>query len=102
VPLLPSALSPFLFLITRPPPTSTLFPYTTLFRSRRQRRGGGDLRRRPREGAGGHLRPRALAGGGHGRGVEEGRHRAQPGRALHGPSGRTGRWVRRRLAQVPL
>src|SRR5690606_41055967 len=30
--LLPLLL-PFLSLITRPPPTSTLFPYTTLFRS---------------------------------------------------------------------
>src|SRR5690606_40231834 len=26
---------PFLFLMIRPPPRSTLFPYTTLFRSRR-------------------------------------------------------------------
>src|SRR5690606_40541179 len=28
------------FLLTRPPPTSTLFPYTTLFRSRRSTREG--------------------------------------------------------------
>src|SRR5690606_41699742 len=28
----------FFFLMIRRPPTSTLFPYTTLFRSRRQRR----------------------------------------------------------------
>src|SRR5690606_42034833 len=30
----PSSLFLFLFLLLRPPPTSTLFPYTTLFRSR--------------------------------------------------------------------
>src|SRR5437773_3068111 len=29
----------FFFLMTRPPPTSTLFPYTTLFRSRRDGMG---------------------------------------------------------------
>src|SRR5690348_17999467 len=28
---------PFFFLIIRPPPTSTLFPYTTLFRSAQRR-----------------------------------------------------------------
>src|SRR5205814_9736217 len=28
----------FLFLLLRPPPSSTLFPYTTLFRSHRRRR----------------------------------------------------------------
>src|SRR5438552_18628745 len=28
----------FFFLMVRPPPRSTLFPYTTLFRSRRRRR----------------------------------------------------------------
>src|SRR5205809_5164180 len=51
----------FFFLMIRPPPRSTLFPYTTLFRSRRRRRrrararpspdaGGGParLRRQPR------------------------------------------------------
>src|SRR5205085_12514319 len=37
------------FLLTRPPPTSTLFPYTTLFRSRNhqsqgRRRGGFEAR----------------------------------------------------------
>src|SRR5439155_27115054 len=36
VPLLPPTLS-FFFLSLRPPPRSTLFPYTTLFRSRRAR-----------------------------------------------------------------
>src|SRR5690242_21066595 len=32
----------------RPPPRSTLFPYTTLFRSRTRGPGGGRGRRRPR------------------------------------------------------
>src|SRR5437870_11139382 len=39
----------FFFLMTRPPPRSTLFPYTTLFRSRRPRscrRSGRSDRRR--------------------------------------------------------
>src|SRR6266513_4655560 len=37
----------FFFLMNRRPPRSTLFPYTTLFRSRARRRRGGDrLRRR--------------------------------------------------------
>src|SRR5690606_42055682 len=35
------SLFPFFFLLIRPPPTSTLFPYTTLFRSRLQRVGHG-------------------------------------------------------------
>src|SRR3712207_8807983 len=35
--LLPNS---FFFLMIRRPPRSTLFPYTTLFRSRDQRRGG--------------------------------------------------------------
>src|SRR5437773_8826520 len=33
---------PFFFLMIRPPPRSTLFPYTTLFRSRRYSERGGD------------------------------------------------------------
>src|SRR5215471_19828957 len=33
----PISLVPFFFLIIRRPPRSTLFPYTTLFRSRRRR-----------------------------------------------------------------
>src|SRR6266567_7020380 len=37
----------FFFLMIRRPPRSTLFPYTTLFRSR-DRAAGGDLRRLPR------------------------------------------------------
>src|SRR5208282_6484451 len=42
----------FFFLMIRRPPRSTLFPYTTLFRSRRGRIG-----RRDRSGAGAHARP---------------------------------------------
>src|SRR5207302_9492469 len=34
-------------LMIPPPPSSTLFPYTTLFRSGRRRRGAGPRRRRP-------------------------------------------------------
>src|SRR5699024_12391850 len=37
------------FLLTRPPPTSTLFPYTTLFRSHLQRRGAACPARRGRD-----------------------------------------------------
>src|SRR5438094_1126379 len=33
---------PLFFLISRRPPSSTLFPYTTLFRSQARRRGSGD------------------------------------------------------------
>src|SRR5690348_17608450 len=51
--LSPLSLSSFFFLIIRPPPRSTLFPYTTLFRSRRgpgapRARGRSHLRRPPR------------------------------------------------------
>src|SRR5438874_9357486 len=43
----------FFFLMMRPPPRSTLFPYTTLFRSRARARGRPHLRRaRPRDGEG--------------------------------------------------
>src|SRR5690349_25178895 len=38
-------LMPFFFLMIRRPPRSTLFPYTTLFRSRFDVRIGGDRRR---------------------------------------------------------
>src|SRR5688572_33018496 len=47
----------FFFLITRRPPRSTLFPYTTLFRSRRgflRRVADAQLRKQP---AVDHLRP---------------------------------------------
>src|SRR5205809_5706476 len=59
----------------RPPPTSTLFPYTTLFRSRRRRNAQRRERRVPREhhhprrqrlgkiGDDAALRAHALAGG---------------------------------------
>src|SRR5690348_18099694 len=43
----------FFFVITRPPPRSTLFPYTTLFRSRRRARPSAATSlptRRPRAG----------------------------------------------------
>src|SRR5690349_24169645 len=48
----------FFFLMTRRPPRSTLFPYTTLFRSRRLGRSTGNRKgRRPR------LRDKNLDGG---------------------------------------
>src|SRR5438552_10294876 len=40
---------PFFFLMLRPPPISTLFPYTTLFRSRVLCSGGGRCDHRVRE-----------------------------------------------------
>src|SRR6266699_4483549 len=43
----------FFFLMIRRPPRSTLFPYTTLFRSAGDRGPGADLRRR-RHGQGTH------------------------------------------------
>src|SRR3712207_8157106 len=48
----------FFFLMIRRPPRSTLFPYTTLFRSRRRRgRDRGRARRLPdRRAPGGHCR----------------------------------------------
>src|SRR5216683_8379006 len=39
-----SAYFDFFFLMIRRPPRSTLFPYTTLFRSRAQKRGGVGLK----------------------------------------------------------
>src|SRR5687767_15996393 len=45
----------FFFLMIRRPPRSTLFPYTTLFRSRRRRSA---LDRHPPRGSWRHLRPR--------------------------------------------
>src|SRR3712207_8740616 len=58
----------------RRPPRSTLFPYTTLFRSRGARRDLPRRRRRPdlrREGHPGHGR-QASGGGGRGRGGDLG------------------------------
>src|SRR6266508_5400978 len=50
-----SILSFFFFLMIRRPPRSTLFPYTTLFRSRRPR-PGGQQPARPRRRDQGHPR----------------------------------------------
>src|SRR5207249_11614418 len=44
-----SPLSPLFFLLTPPPPRSTLFPYTTLFRSRAGPPSPGRVRRRGRD-----------------------------------------------------
>src|SRR5436305_14304084 len=86
----------FIFLIVRRPPSSTLFPYTTLFRSRSQK-----LRPRARyraAGAGGH----AHAGAGR-RGGPAGDRRGRPRRALRrlaahpGPVVPAGRPLRRGL-----
>src|SRR5436189_5167511 len=51
----------FFFLMIRRPPRSTLFPYTTLFRSARGRRRGRCTRRRRRRRAGSCRRPRRRA-----------------------------------------
>src|SRR2546426_2427860 len=86
----------FFFLMIRRPPRSTLFPYTTLFRStgcptcraslsdRRRARGGGggarSARRRPRP------RPGPRAGAAHARAGARGARRRHPAapRGLHG------------------
>src|SRR2546426_3835126 len=66
----------FFFLMIRRPPRSTLFPYTTLFRSRARGRGGLAA---PGRGPGGG--PRGAAGGGRrvaparARGRRDARHR---------------------------
>src|SRR6266487_7058137 len=74
----------FFFLMIRRPPRSTLFPYTTLFRSAVLLRGGGRLH---------HLRQLLLLG-----------HRAhRPEPALHGGRvARSGREERRPPAANPL
>src|SRR5262245_65794426 len=60
--LIPSAVSFVFFLMIRRPPRSTLFPYTTLFRSGTQRArrgrpaGSGAMRKRPVAAAGGRRR----------------------------------------------
>src|SRR5207244_13066100 len=48
IPSSPSPLNSLFFSIIRPPPRSTLFPYTTLFRSRSLRTGSGRTRSRRR------------------------------------------------------
>src|SRR5258708_10544446 len=55
----------FFFLMIRRPPRSTLFPYTTLFRSRRADRGAGGVpgRRRPGDRFVADVRPRRVDGG---------------------------------------
>src|SRR5437868_10208393 len=62
----------FFFVLLRRPPRSTLFPYTTLFRSGRTGGTGRLAGRRPALGGG-------VLGHGHGPGM------AQPGRALGPP-----------------
>src|SRR5207253_8921275 len=66
----------FFFLVLRPPPRSTLFPYTTLFRSTGSRaalraRPAADRRRRPRRRRGDPARRRRA-------------HRGRSGRAAGG------------------
>src|SRR5208337_1167951 len=53
----------FFFLMIRRPPRSTLFPYTTLFRSRRRKRGSRSVGCRvPRLGAPGEMAPYEVGG----------------------------------------
>src|SRR3712207_7317501 len=58
----------------RRPPRSTLVPYTTLFRSRRRRRGGRRRRGRPGRGGPGRRRPGGRRPGG---GKRRGRFRVR-------------------------
>src|SRR3712207_9468539 len=74
-----SVIDSFFFLMIRRPPRSTLFPYTTLFRSRDQ---PGRARVLPAR-RGGAARPRGGAGGGEPGGRGAGRPGGQIGRA-HG------------------
>ena len=76
----------FFFLMIRRPPRSTLFPYTTLFRSRERRcrekqrgkarEGGGDLKRSEEVGTG-----RRIDRGSHGKEVR-GKRRKQIGKKM--------------------
>src|SRR6266568_9175819 len=72
----------FFFLMIRPPPRSTLFPYTTLFRSRRSprawTRGWASWRYRPEGQV--RLAPDAAAA----EPGEQGRHRPPPGQGGRG------------------
>src|SRR3712207_7727040 len=55
----------FFFLMIRRPPRSTLFPYTTLFRSRHDRRAAEHIgRRRRRDGGARHARSHVPQAGG--------------------------------------
>src|SRR3712207_7564439 len=66
----------FFFLMIRRPPRSTLFPYTTLFRSAAPGEpGGGGIRRRAVRGGS------AVGGCSHGRGGPEGTPSSGPGRS---------------------
>src|SRR5437899_5563024 len=67
------------------PPRSTLFPYTTLFRSRRTRPGAGGLGqdRAPGPGGAGRLRPAGL------RAARPGRWLVAVGRRPHRPERRS-------------
>src|SRR5699024_12839530 len=75
----PLALAPvpfFLSLLPPPPPPSTLFPYTTLFRSPlHPRRRAPGRRLAPRR----LLRPRARPARGHRRPLAQDHHRGRPG-----------------------
>src|SRR3712207_6922684 len=58
----------FFFLMIRRPPRSTLFPYTTLFRSSRGGHPGGELLQERLDGVGAHERgPPSAAEPGHAR-----------------------------------
>src|SRR5439155_25729015 len=77
----------FFFLIIPPPPRSTLFPYTTLFRSR------------TRGPAGGAACDRAVGRGGGARRAAAGERRRKLGRARRG--GRSQSGLPRRAARAP-
>src|SRR5690625_7919728 len=89
----------FFFLIIRRPPRSTLFPYTTLFRSHHRRARGvrgvparpaGRFHRRPRHPRHlGHLLPDPAAGGRLGRRRGPVREGVPDGRAPAGPRHRS-------------
>src|SRR2546425_9318298 len=70
----------------RRPPRSTLFPYTTLFRSQRHLDPGGPLQARTRGAAAGERRALRRAHGVHPRERAPGRHR------LRGRRDRRGGW----------
>src|SRR5262249_61454523 len=74
----------FSFLLLRPPPSSTLFPYTTLFRSYRHRQPGRRSRRRTRRRAARHVQlDRKPIGDGNAlqRGFDQRMTACQPGRS---------------------
>src|SRR6266498_3625937 len=98
----------FFFLMIRRPPRSTLFPYTTLFRSRHRADGcervGARHDTAPREDAVGRPQRRraALRGGGVGVGAERGeRERHEPGRDRGGGAGRRSAGEPPRIPRAP-